>query len=157
MSESLNAIPRRGDVNDAQRSHIIIWIDDNFEVRHDISDFFLRDQKELSAASTILRNTSSEEQLISSGIQRLRRWCDRTRLCCRTMYPYRAVFHISINPRALITCLFTPGFSRHLPHRCGKKRRFGLRWKLLQQLLAAAKYGPLSGSFVTQLPALTSS
>ena len=57
-----NTATRR--VNDAQSSHIIIWIDDNFEIRHDISDFCAI--KESSAANNLVRNTGSKQHIFEN-------------------------------------------------------------------------------------------
>ena len=57
-----NTTTRR--VNNTQRSHIIIGIDDNLKVRHDISDFCAI--KESSAANNLVRNTSSKQHIFEN-------------------------------------------------------------------------------------------
>ncbi len=103
-----NTATRR--VNNAQRSHVIIWIDNPaFEVRHDISDFCAI--KEVGAANNLVRNTSSKQHVFEYETGR---WCDRRRLCCRTTCPYRAV-QLFLGPIHAPSCAHqmpdTPGFS----------------------------------------------
>ena len=94
-----NTATRR--VNNAQRSHVIIGVDDNFEVRHDISDFCAI--KESSTANNLVRNTSSEQHIF-----------ENTRLSVGAIeHGYVVVrctlivqfFYLGANPCALITLI----------------------------------------------------
>ena len=94
-----NTATRR--VNNAQRSHVIIWIDNNFKVRHDISD--LCTIKESSAANNLVRHTSSEQHIFENtrlGVGAIEHGYVVVR--CTLIMQF---FYLRANPGALITLI----------------------------------------------------
>ena len=94
-----NTATRR--VNNAQRSHVIIGVDDNFEVRHDISDFCAI--KESSTANNLVRNTSSKQHIFENtrlGIGAIEDGYVVVR--CTLIMQF---FYLRANPCALITLI----------------------------------------------------
>ena len=94
-----NTATRR--VNNTQRGHVIIWIDDNLKVRHDISDFCAI--KESSAANNLVRNTSSKQHIFENtrlGVGAIEHGYVVVR--CTLIVQF---FYLGANPRTLITLI----------------------------------------------------